>query len=140
MSLIHTSQATTEMNFDIGIMDTPTTNSIVFPKTNIQFNFDRAEVFVGSALTYQVYGSYDQENWTLLEGRLRSSGISYSFTFEYPNNLQTMYIKIVGTNEFGSLTSSIAQVTIKVEETSDLLALAQFLIQDYMASLLNPHE
>ncbi|MDD4212665.1 MAG: family 10 glycosylhydrolase [Bacilli bacterium] len=140
MSLIHTSQATTEMNFDIGIMDTPTTNSIVFPKTNIQFNFDRAEVFVGSALTYQVYGSYDQENWTLLEGRLRSSGISYSFTFEYPNNLQTMYIKIVGTNEFGSLTSSIAQVTIKVEETSDLLALAQFLIQDYMASLLNPYE
>ncbi|MFA6889829.1 MAG: family 10 glycosylhydrolase [Bacilli bacterium] len=137
---IHTSEATTDMPFEVGILNVPTYNSVVYPKASMQINFASADIFIGSVMDYQVYESDDQEEWTLLTGRLRSFGITYGYTFDYPNTLHPMYVKIVGMNEFGTLTSPVLKIEIRIYQPSDLLSLSKRLLDNQLASIFGHDE
>ena len=133
--VVSTVDASDDFTQVIGKIASPILKSAVYPNNDCQINFSTAEVYLGGAMNYTIYSSTNNTTWTELTGRYRQYNNYYSFTFTYPNTIEPLYIKVIGTNEFGSINSSTLKIGIELSSTSELLDLAQRLIKEMLNSL-----
>lgn len=134
-STISTSDAKGDFNQVIAKLDIPSLKTPVFPQAKMQINFSVADIYLGKAMNYVVYTSLDNINWTVAEGRFRQYNNYYSFQFTYPDSLACLYLKVIGTNEYGSVTSPTLQLGLQVAKPSELLNLAKLLLTEALSAM-----
>lgn len=132
---------TSESNVDniglpIGEIGDVRISGTVFPNNTIQLIFTEAKINVGTSVYYSLEISTDKKNWqSIPSSELRRVGTNYSYNTKMNEIGQVIYVKVTAENLFGSITSNITEVRVKIGSLQDYLELQKYIL-DYQVKRL----
>lgn len=131
---VNTVNPSATIDFHFATLANLTVNGTVFPGLKIQIIFEDATVFAGSKLTYELELSTDQTNWVKIShSELRKTGYTYSHRLtvtEVP-----LYARLSGTNEFGTVTSGITKINVKILGVDDYFDIVKYVFDNKIKSI-----
>jgi len=108
----------------------------IYPGNTFSFYFEKAQVFVGSAFSYQVYYSYDGSNWIVSDANIREIGQLHTFTMNFPaNGTASIAIKIIAENEAGTIESVPYRVQPTITGLPDWFAFIKTVLDQYYQNI-----
>lgn len=132
-----TTSAVEMVPFSIGDFDNFSVSGTVFPNERLTVSFGEANLYAGEAFTYQVFYSYNQEQWFLLdENPLRRSGSLYTQIFTFSNQGKNIYLKVEATNDLGMITSDVLYVRLDINSLADYFDYTFYMVQSKIANII----
>ena len=135
-SVIDMENASTTLSVQIGNFHYMEAIGTIYPGNTFSFYFEKAQVFVGSAFSYQVYYSYDGSNWTESDANIREIGQLHTFTMNFPaNGTASIAIKIIAENEAGTIESVPYRVQPTITGLPDWFAFIKTVLDQYYQNI-----
>lgn len=119
--VLNSSNAVTEIDFDFGAIDDLTFTGEVKANAYLNLMIYQADIYVGGEITYTLYSSTNQKDWTELRQLKQFDNLSYRVNVKFNDYLSPMFFKVVIENEFGQVESKILKIDYKQVKPDECL-------------------
>ena len=132
---VNTTNAGSQVDFTFASLANMRIIGTVYPNQMVQIGFADAIVYAGSNLTYELELSTNKIDWIKIKhNELRKSG--YEYTYRLNLDTQPVYAKLTGYNEFGSITSEIMNIQVKVLTLPEYLELTKYILNSKIENII----
>lgn len=137
--IIESNKAKTTIDFDFGVFNGLKVEGSIADDARYLIRFNKIDVLVGKEATYELYSSYDQENW-VIENSYNEGLEQYTFNGKFNDIMKPIYYKVICKNDFGIVNSEVLKVDIRSLKVKNVMNKILVLMNEEFNNILLSEE